>query len=70
MHVKPNTWRDLLDTLKTMESNNDHRLDDTVTVHVPECDEYYRGLLLEYEGDDILDNGHLFITTVNWNGEI
>ncbi len=68
MHA--NTWRQLLEILKDMESNKDSRLDDTLTIHCTATDEFFPALLLEYETDGILPHNHLFITTVDWNGEL
>lgn len=65
------TWRDLLNHLKSLESDTrlfedgDSRLDDSITI----CDqegEYFPGVLWESQGTDVLDDGHLFIGLHEW----
>lgn len=59
------SYRDLLEYLKKLEADNDSRLDDTLTVY--DNGEYYPADILEFEGDDVLDDGHLFITSTDFN---
>lgn len=59
------TYRGLLRILQAKEKQEDTSLDDTVTVCVD--GEYFTAELLEFEGDDILDDGRLVIVTQDWN---
>ena len=53
-------WRELLAYLLSLD---DDRLDDTATVYDVSIGEYYPCDMLEIQdGDDILDDGHLFIS--------
>lgn len=61
------TYRELLQFLKGLEQNNDDRLDDSVTIYNSVDGEYYPSDLLEFNGDDVLDDGHLFIAAYDWN---
>ena len=55
------TYKELLDFLKSLESNADNRLYDTVTVWDMEKGEYYPTELLEIdESDGIIDATQLF----------
>ena len=55
------TYEELLEYLKSLESNADNRLYDNVTVWDMEEGEYYPADLLEIdESDGIIDAGHLF----------
>ena len=54
-------YGELLEFLKSLESNADNRLYDTVAVWDMEEGEYYPAELLEIDGSDgILDAGHMF----------
>jgi len=53
------TWEELLLFLHELKRNNDRRLKDNVTL----CDsegEFYQCYIMEYIGDDILDDKALF----------
>ena len=53
------TWREIVTFLSTLD---DDQLDDTATVWDVEQGEFYACDFLELQdGDDILDDGHLFI---------
>tara|TARA_Y100000034_G_C6695111_1_gene306259 strand:+ start:483 stop:668 length:186 start_codon:yes stop_codon:yes gene_type:complete len=57
------TYEELLEFLKVMESNDDNRIGDNVTVWSVEDGEYYQADLLQLEeSDGILDEGHLFLS--------
>ena len=57
------TYEELLEFLKVMESNDDNRIGDKVTVWSVEDGEYYQADLLQLEeSDGILDEGHLFLS--------
>ena len=57
------TYEELLEFLKVMESNDDNRIEDNVTVWSVEDGEYYQADLLQLEeSDGILDEGHLFLS--------
>jgi len=54
-------YEELLEFLKSLESNADNRLYDNVTVWDMEEGEYYPAELLEIaDSDGIIDAGHLF----------
>ena len=56
-------YEELLEFLKVMESNDDNRIVDNVTVWSVEDGEYYQADLLQLEeSDGILDEGHLFLS--------
>tara|TARA_R100001086_G_C11733505_1_gene230386 strand:- start:268 stop:453 length:186 start_codon:yes stop_codon:yes gene_type:complete len=56
-------YEELLEFLKVMESNDDNRIGDNVTVWSVEDGEYYQADLLQLEeSDGILDEGHLFLS--------
>jgi len=61
------TYRDLLKFFKELEAKGDNRLDDNVTVYNSIDGEYYPADIVEFNGDDILDNGHLFLMATDWN---
>ena len=55
------TYAELLDYLKSLEENDDSRLEDSVKVWDMEKGEYYPTDLLEIEeSDGIINAGHLF----------
>ena len=55
------TYAELLDYLKSLEENDDNRLEDSVKVWDMEAGEYYPAEILEIEeSDGIIDAGHLF----------
>ena len=55
------TYAELLDYLKSLEENDDSRLEDGVTVWDMEKGEYHPTELLAIEeSDGIMDVGHLF----------
>jgi len=55
------TYAELLDYLKSLEENDDSRLEDSVKVWDMEAGEYYPTDLLEIEeSDGIINAGHLF----------
>ena len=57
------TYEELLEFLKVMESNDDNRIGDNVTVWSVEDGEYYQADPLQLEeSDGILDEGHLFLS--------
>ena len=57
------TYEDLLEFLKSMESNDDNRLEESVTVWSVEDGEYYPADLLQLdESDGILEVGRLFLS--------
>ena len=57
------TYEELLEFLKVMESNDDNRIEDNVTVWSVEDGEYYQADLLQLEeSDGILNEGHLFLS--------
>ena len=57
------TYEDLLELLKSMESNDDNRLQESVTVWRVEDGEYYPADLLQLdESDGILEEGRLFLS--------
>ena len=56
-------YEELLEFLKVMESNDDNRIGDNVTVWSVEDGEYYQADLLQLEeSDGILEEGHLFLS--------
>lgn len=60
--------RDILDFLKTLEKNDDNRLEDTVTVWDMEMGEYFPANLLTIEkGDGIMEDGQMFFA-FNFDG--
>lgn len=60
------TYRDFLEYLKKLETDKDVRLDDNITVREQDG-EYYPAEFLEFNGDDILDENHVVIVTLDWN---
>ena len=55
------TYAELLDYLKSLEENDDSRLEDGVKVWDMEMGEYYPAELLTIEeSDGIMDAGHMF----------
>ena len=67
--VKRATYRDVLKYLNGLAQKGDARLDDTLTVR-DTTGEYYPAELLEFNGDDILDDGALFVVALEWNEEL
>lgn len=60
------TYADLLKYLLELQANHDNRLQDTITVYNSIDGEYYPAEFLEFDGDNILDDGHIFIAAYNW----
>ena len=59
------TYRTLLTKLNQLAGQNPERLNDSVTVYDPALDEYFDADKLEFADEkfnDVLDNGHPFIT--------
>lgn len=50
--------------LNELFKGNDPRLQDTLVIYLPEQGEYLPVEFLEFEGDEILDDGHIFLTPV------
>ena len=67
----PATWRELLTYLRGLESDTrlfetgDNRLDDTIIIR-DNNGEYYPAEFLEFEGDDIMDDGHIILVPHEW----
>jgi hypothetical protein len=61
------TWRDVLDFLSILAMRQDKRLDDTATIYDPTAGEYYPADFVEFEGDDVLNDGQLFLMPQDWS---
>ena len=61
------TYKELLDYLLQLNYEKDARLEDTATVYNCADGEYYPAEIVEFTGDDILDDGTLFIMAKDWN---
>lgn len=64
------TYKELLDFLLELKASNDERLHDTVVVYNSQDGEYYPADVVEFNGDDILSDGHLFIMAVDWGTKL
>ena len=62
------TYGDLLEYLMELLRKDDSRLNDTLTIREGDG-EWYPAELLENQGseDDVLDDGHLFFLSKDWN---
>lgn len=60
------TIRELLIYLNGLAQKNDPRLDDTITVR-EQNGEYYPAEFLEFDGDEVMSQGHIVFQTYDWN---
>ena len=61
------TYRELLNDLIVMEALEGERLDDNITIHLTETDEFYpvHSVCVAVEDEcDVLDKGHLILAVV------
>lgn len=63
----PATLEDFRRYLNDLKKSNDGRLQDTLTVYDSVAGEYFPAEFVEFNGDDILDDGSIFILTKDWN---
>ena len=60
------TYRELLQFLTNLERTNDVRLDERVIVYLKDTGDYYKGDIVEFDGDDIISPSSLFIMAEDW----
>ena len=61
------TYGEFLDYLLELSEVNDPRLGDTITVYDSVLGEFLPAEFVEFNGDDILDEGSLVLMTKDWN---
>ena len=49
-----------------LERTNDVRLDERVIVYLKDTGDYYKGDIVEFDGDDIISPSSLFIMADDW----
>jgi len=59
------TWEELRVHLNQLAMEGDDRLQDNLSIYSMDA-EWYPAQLLEHMGDDVLDDGHLFLCVKEW----